>query len=101
MASILRGSTSSATTSSPTSANATASGRPTYPRPTIPTLMTGASVGSVWCLGVQLFDTRTPLAPLRAEIDAAVAGVLDDGRFILGPNVGAFEAEFADYCGAG
>ena len=50
---------------------------------------------------VPLFDTATPLAPLRAEIDAAVARVLDSGRFILGPEVAAFEREFADYCGAG
>ena len=50
---------------------------------------------------VPLFDTKTPLAPLRGEIDAAIAGVLEDGRFILGPNVGAFESEFAAYCGAG
>src|SRR4051794_36748786 len=52
-------------------------------------------------MAVALFDTATPLAPLRAEIDAAIAGVLDDRRFILGPNVAAFEEEFAGYCGAG
>lgn len=50
---------------------------------------------------VALFDTRTPLAPLREEIAAAIAGVVEDGRFILGPNVSAFEREFAAYCGAG
>ncbi len=50
---------------------------------------------------VGLFDTKTPLAPLRAELDAAIAGVIDDGRFILGPNVSAFETEFAAYLGAG
>src|SRR5687767_1637781 len=49
---------------------------------------------------VALFDTETPLAPLRGEIDAAVAAVLDSGRFILGPQVDAFEREFAAYCGA-
>jgi dTDP-4-amino-4,6-dideoxygalactose transaminase len=49
---------------------------------------------------VPLFDTKTPLAPLRAQIDAAIAGVLDAGSFILGPDVKAFEAEFAAYCGA-
>lgn len=47
-----------------------------------------------------LFDTNTPLAPLRAEIDAAIAGVVDSGAFILGPEVAAFEQEFAAYCGA-
>src|SRR6478735_3948452 len=51
-------------------------------------------------MAVPLFDTKTPLAPLRAQIDAAIAGVIDDGRFILGPNVSGFEEEFAAYCGA-
>jgi len=49
---------------------------------------------------VPLFDTSTPLAPLRAEIDAAVGGVIDGGRYILGPEVAAFEREWAAYCGA-
>jgi dTDP-3-amino-3,4,6-trideoxy-alpha-D-glucose transaminase len=50
---------------------------------------------------VPLFDTATPLAPLRAELDAAIAAVIDNGKFILGPEVAAFEREFADYCGVG
>src|SRR3954464_5184019 len=50
---------------------------------------------------VPLFDTSTPLAPLRARIDAAIRAVLDDERYILGPNVAAFEQEFAAYLGAG
>ncbi len=49
---------------------------------------------------VPLFDTKTPLAPLRAEIDAAIAGVVDAGHFILGPNVAGFEGEFAAWLGA-
>ena len=52
-------------------------------------------------MAVPLFDTKTPLAPLRDEIAAAIAGVVEDARFILGPNVSAFEQEFAAYCGAG
>ena len=51
-------------------------------------------------MAVPLFDTATPLLALRAQIDAAIAAVLDDRRFILGPNVTAFEEEFAAYCGA-
>jgi len=35
----------------------------------------------------------------RAEIDAAIARVLDSGRYILGPEVEAFEREFADFIG--
>jgi dTDP-3-amino-3,4,6-trideoxy-alpha-D-glucose transaminase len=51
-------------------------------------------------MAVPLFDTRTPLAPLREEIDAAMREVVDGGTFILGPNVRAFEEEFAAYVGA-
>ncbi len=47
-----------------------------------------------------LFDTATALSPLRGEVDAAIARVLDSGRFILGPEVQAFEEEFAGYVGA-
>jgi dTDP-4-amino-4,6-dideoxygalactose transaminase len=49
---------------------------------------------------VPLFDTDTPLAPLRAEIIAKVSEVITGGHFILGPEVVAFEAELADYIGA-
>jgi dTDP-3-amino-3,4,6-trideoxy-alpha-D-glucose transaminase len=50
-------------------------------------------------VSVPLFDTSTPLVPLRAELRAAVERVLDSERYILGPEVQAFEREFADYCG--
>jgi dTDP-3-amino-3,4,6-trideoxy-alpha-D-glucose transaminase len=49
---------------------------------------------------VPLFDTRTPIEPLRGAIDAKLREVVDGGRFILGPEVGAFEEEFAAYLGA-
>ena len=48
---------------------------------------------------VPLFDTATPLAPLRNEIDAAIARVVDSAAFVLGPEVAAFEQEFAGHCG--
>ncbi len=51
-------------------------------------------------MSVPLFDTSTPLAPLREELRAAIARVLDSERYILGPEVEAFEREFAGYCGA-
>ena len=50
-------------------------------------------------MGVALFDTSTPLAPLRAQLHDALARVLDSGRYVLGPEVSAFEDEFAAYCG--
>ena len=40
------------------------------------------------------------IAPLRAALDAAIARVNDRGHYILGPEVQAFEREFAAYCGA-
>lgn len=48
---------------------------------------------------VPLFDTATPLDPLRAQLRERVQAVIDDGRYILGPDVQAFEQEFADYLG--
>jgi dTDP-3-amino-3,4,6-trideoxy-alpha-D-glucose transaminase len=50
---------------------------------------------------VPLFDPTSPLSPLRADLRAAVHRVLDGGQFILGPEVEAFETEFAAYLGAG
>lgn len=49
---------------------------------------------------VPLFDTATPLEPLRGELRAAALGVLDGGKYILGPEVAAFESEFAASLGA-
>ena len=49
---------------------------------------------------VPLFDTSAPLSGLRAELRAAVERVLDSERYILGPEVSAFEREFASYSGA-
>src|SRR5215218_3796322 len=51
-------------------------------------------------MSVPLFDTATPLAPLHDELHAKLAEVLDAGRYILGPEVAAFERELADYLGA-
>jgi dTDP-4-amino-4,6-dideoxygalactose transaminase len=51
-------------------------------------------------MSVPLFDTSTPLEPLRDRLMETITSVVDDKRFILGPNVAAFEQEFASYCGA-
>jgi dTDP-4-amino-4,6-dideoxygalactose transaminase len=52
-------------------------------------------------MAVPLFDTSTPLAPLRERLHAKLAELLDAGRYILGPEVAGFEADFAKYLGAG
>ena len=49
---------------------------------------------------VPFVDLQSQYASIRPEIDEAVARVLAGGQFALGPEVSAFEREFADYCGA-
>ena len=48
---------------------------------------------------VPLFDTETPLAPLRPAILEKLAEVVSQGQFVLGPEVTAFESELAEYLG--
>ncbi|GEM90769.1 DegT/DnrJ/EryC1/StrS family aminotransferase [Oceanithermus desulfurans] len=48
---------------------------------------------------IPIYDPRPEIAALRDEIDAAIRRVVDSGRFILGPEVEAFEEEVADYLG--
>jgi dTDP-3-amino-3,4,6-trideoxy-alpha-D-glucose transaminase len=50
-------------------------------------------------VAVPLFDPATPRAALREELAAALTRVLDDGRYILGPEVQAFETELAQWLG--
>jgi dTDP-4-amino-4,6-dideoxygalactose transaminase len=48
---------------------------------------------------IRLFDSEAQLAPLREELAARVSDVLEQRRFILGPEVQAFERELASYLG--
>jgi len=48
---------------------------------------------------IPLNDLCAQHAPIRGELDVAVARVLDSGTYVLGQEVVAFEAEFAAYCG--
>ncbi|MCA0197281.1 MAG: DegT/DnrJ/EryC1/StrS family aminotransferase [Proteobacteria bacterium] len=48
--------------------------------------------------GIPFLDLKAPAQELRAEIDQAIARVIDSGWYILGPEVEAFESEFAAYC---
>ena len=47
---------------------------------------------------VPLTDLSHVNRPLHADILAAIAGVMETGRFLNGPVVEAFEGEFAAYC---
>jgi dTDP-3-amino-3,4,6-trideoxy-alpha-D-glucose transaminase len=44
-------------------------------------------------------DLEAGYRELRGEIDAAQRRVMESGRYVLGPEVEAFESEFAAYCG--
>ncbi len=48
---------------------------------------------------VPILDLTRQYETIKSEIDAAVANVLASGRFILGPELNAFEKEIAAYCG--
>lgn len=48
---------------------------------------------------IPLFDLRSAYGPLRDRLLDAAARTLDSGQFILGPEVEAFEREFADHLG--
>lgn len=49
---------------------------------------------------IPFLDLGAAYRELKPQIDAAVARVLDSGYYILGPEVEAFEAEWAAYCEA-
>lgn len=48
---------------------------------------------------IELLDLKAANAVMLPEIEAAAARVARSGRYILGPEVEAFEAEWAAYCG--
>jgi dTDP-4-amino-4,6-dideoxygalactose transaminase len=48
---------------------------------------------------IPLVDVKAQYAPFFRELTERLAAVVDSGHFILGPNVGAFEAEAAAYLG--
>jgi len=49
--------------------------------------------------GVPLLDLAAQYATIGGEIQAAVAGVFESQRFIMGPEVEALESEVAEYSG--
>ncbi len=49
---------------------------------------------------VPFVDLKAQYAAIREEVQGAMLSVLDGMDLVLGPNLRAFEAEFAAYCGA-
>ncbi len=48
---------------------------------------------------IEFLDLKAANAPMQADIEAAMLRVARSGRYILGPEVEAFENEWAAYCG--
>lgn len=48
---------------------------------------------------IPLTDLKAQYSAIKEEIDAAIQQVVQQGQFILGPEVSAFEEEMATYCG--
>ena len=49
---------------------------------------------------IPFVDLKSQYLSIKTEIDAAIQGVLETCQFTLGPEVAAFEREFAAYCQA-
>ena len=58
----------------------------------------GPSLPAAGSTNVPLLDIQRQHRPLRAELDAAVARVMDSGRFVLGPECEQLEKSIAEYC---
>ena len=50
-------------------------------------------------MNIPLLDISRQLLTIREELDEAMAKVVNETRFILGPEVSELESEMADYCG--
>lgn len=49
-------------------------------------------------MSVPFLDLKAQMAPIRSDLDAAIARVMDNCHFVLGEEVAAFEEEFAAFC---
>src|SRR5579864_4173096 len=49
---------------------------------------------------IEFIDLQAQRRRIGTRIDEAIRRVLDHGRFILGPEVAAFERQLGEFCGA-
>lgn len=47
---------------------------------------------------IPILDLKKQIAPIRAEIDAAIKNVIDETNFVFGREIGEFENDLASYC---
>ncbi|MGC4025958.1 MAG: DegT/DnrJ/EryC1/StrS family aminotransferase, partial [Mesorhizobium sp.] len=48
---------------------------------------------------MQFIDLAAQQARLRPQLDRAIARVLDEGQYVMGPDVARFEKQLAEFCG--
>lgn len=51
-------------------------------------------------MNIPFMDVKASYTSIKPELDIAISVVIESGNYILGPQVEAFENEFATYCGA-
>jgi dTDP-4-amino-4,6-dideoxygalactose transaminase len=51
-------------------------------------------------MSLLFIDLQAQRLRIKSEIDAAIAGVVEGGRYVLGPEVGELEKQLATWCGA-
>lgn len=49
---------------------------------------------------IPFIDLNRGLSDIRSEINSAISRILDNSSYVLGPELEAFEKDFASYCGA-
>ncbi|CAH1669264.1 dTDP-3-amino-3,4,6-trideoxy-alpha-D-glucose transaminase [Hyphomicrobiales bacterium] len=50
---------------------------------------------------IPLLDLKAQYREIKPKVDAAIMRVIENGQFVLGPDVVAFEERFAAYCNVG
>jgi dTDP-4-amino-4,6-dideoxygalactose transaminase len=64
-----------------------------------PDTLQGGSEANVQMIKVPLLDLKAQYAMIRSEVRAAIDRVCESQRFIMGPEVTAFEEAVAEFCG--
>ena len=49
---------------------------------------------------MQFIDLQAQRRRIEPEISAAIRGVIESGKYVLGPEVGELEKQLAHWCGA-
>ncbi len=51
-------------------------------------------------MGVPFIDLKAQYERIQEEVNAGIQGVLEHGKYIMGPEIAEFEAKLAQFCGA-